>query len=88
MKKYADIYGAFEPIFQWIQTHYPSGGFFIVDSDSAKFYAGSSTISVFSERVKAPLSDNADFQDGFIDYAKQLITVIKEKAEATAEGGK
>ena len=36
---YGNIYDMFQPIFEWMQKHYPSGEmFFIVDSRSARMY--------------------------------------------------
>ena len=48
---YNEIYDLFEPIFNWIQKHYPSGAFFIVDSDSAELYCGKPELLVPSKRL-------------------------------------
>ena len=48
---YNEIYDLFEPVFNWIQKHYPSGAFFIVDSDSAELYCGKPELLVPSKRL-------------------------------------
>ena len=52
---YGKIYELFEPIFKWIQKYYPSGAFFVVDSDAAKLYCGNPELLVASERLKEPI---------------------------------
>lgn len=53
-KRYGDIYALFQPIFEWLQTHYPSGEVrFIVDKTSAQMIINHNS-AVFSKGEIGP----------------------------------
>lgn len=64
---YGDIYDLFEPIFEWIQTNYPSGGFFIVDRNSAKFFSDKAIVNIYSKKLT--------------DKAKKIIDILSDKSD-------
>lgn len=80
--RYGDIYEMFEPIFQWIKEHYPSGGYFIVDHNSAKFYCPH-ILSVYSKE----LTNTANSFMNIPKETKEKLDAISDKYTLKDENG-
>lgn len=78
VEPYNTIYAILEPVFKWIQTHYPNGAFFIVDSDSAKLYIGNPELFLLSGRLTKPLREAMNPER----FSEEIRNAMKKFAES------